>query len=157
MVSRKTVIYTGEYRHNRDAKGRLTVPSKWRMPPEAEEMEYLALPNKATGCITVYPPARAAKFMERMSEVDLTSEEEQEALMVLSTMAQSFSYDGQGRISLDDKLLEFAGIKGKEVVLLGNFNTFSIWSKERYDAKMSSDLGEQSKKLESSLSTLGKI
>lgn len=156
MGSPKTVIYTGEYRHNRDAKGRLTVPSKWRVTGGDEEV-YLALPNPTKGCITVYPPERAAKFLERMSEIDLANEEQQEALMELSSMAQSFSYDGQGRISLDEHLLEFAGIDGKEVVLLGNFGTFSIWSQETYDRSVSKSVKERSAKLNASLSKLGKI
>jgi len=156
MGSQKTVIYTGEYRHNRDAKGRLTVPSKWRSGGEGEE-EFLALPNPTAGCITVYPPARAAKFLERMSEIDLANAEQQEALIELSSMAQSFSYDSQGRISLDDHLLEFAGIDGKEVVLQGNFGTFSIWSKDVYDTKVSKSVKERSEKLPDSLTKLGRI
>ena len=156
MGSPNTVIYTGEYRHNRDAKGRLTVPSKWRVK-DGDQDVYLALPNPTKGCITVYPPERAAKFLERMSEIDLADEEQQEALMELSSMAQSFSYDAQGRISLDDHLLEFAGIEGKEVVLLGNFGTFSIWSQEKYDSSVSKSVKERTAKLNSSLSKLGKI
>ena len=155
MATPKTIIYTGEYRHNRDAKGRLTIPSKWR--GGVDDDEYLALPNPAEGCITVYPPRRAAKFLERMDQIDLANEEEQRALMELSAMAQSFTFDSQGRISLDDKLLEYAGIKGKEAVLLGNFSTFSIWSKETYDAKMSGDVTAQSAKLATSLPKLGGI
>ncbi len=154
MGSPKTVIYTGEYRHNRDAKGRLTVPSKWR---GNDDEEFLALPNPTTGCITVYPPARAAKFLERMSEIDLADAEQQEALIELSSMAQSFSYDSQGRISIDEHLLEFAGIQGKEVVLQGNFGTFSVWSKEVYDSKVSKSVKERSEKLAGSLSKLGKL
>lgn len=155
MGSQKTVIYTGEYRHNRDAKGRLTVPSKWR--GNGDDEEYLALPNPTNGCITVYPPARAAKFLERMSEIDLADAEQQEALIELSSMAQSFSYDSQGRISLDEHLLEFAGIEGKEVVLQGNFGTFSIWSKDVYEAKVSKSVKERSEKLAGSLLKLGNI
>jgi DNA-binding transcriptional regulator/RsmH inhibitor MraZ len=77
--------------------------------------------------------------------------------MNLSTMAQCFSYDSQGRISLDERLLKYAEIEGKEVVLLGNFSTFSIWSKEKYDATMSSDVVDQSAKIKSSLPKLGGI
>lgn len=156
MGTRTTVIYTGEYRHNRDAKGRLTIPSKWRLGGVDEE-EYLALPNPTNGCISVYPPKRAAKFMERMDQLDLANEEEQRALMELSAMAQSFNYDSQGRIGLDEKLLEYAGIKGKEVILLGNFTTFSIWSKEKYEATLTKSVAEQSAKLASSLPKLGGI
>jgi DNA-binding transcriptional regulator/RsmH inhibitor MraZ len=102
-------------------------------------------------------PKRAAKFLEKMDQIDLANEEEQLALMELSAMAQSFSYDSQGRISLDDKLLEYAGIKGKEVVLLGNFSTFSIWSTDNYEKSISGDVQEQSQKLKTSLPKLGGI
>ena len=156
MATPKTIIYTGEYRHNRDAKGRLTIPSKWR-PGGIEDDEYLALPNPTEGCVTVYPPRRAAKFIERMDQIGLADGDEQRALMELSAMAQSFSFDSQGRISLDDKLLKFAGIDSKEVVLLGNFNTFSIWSKDKYETAMTNDVAAQSAKLSTSLPKLGGI
>ncbi len=154
MGNLNTVIYTGEYRHNRDAKGRLTVPSKWR-PQGIENEEFLALPNPK-GWISVYPPKRAEKLIERISNIDLAADEEQEALVRLSSMAQTFSFDAQGRINLDPILIEYAGI-GKEVVLQGNFATFSIWSQARYDDFVSGNTAERSAKLVESLPKLGGI
>ena len=154
MVARRTVLYTGEYRHNRDAKGRLTVPSKWRSGGE-DEVEYLALPNMALKCITVYPPKRAEKLLEWVDSLDATDPKQQKALIKFSAMLKSFTYDSQGRISLDEKLLKFAGIEGKEVVLQGNVTSFTIWSKERYDDMVPEDLDEQSGNLSELLDEIG--
>jgi MraZ protein len=159
MGTPKTVFYTGTFRHNRDAKGRLAVPARWRtkgVNGEPVEEEFLALPNSSEGCITVYPPRKAAKFMERIDQVDLTNPEEQRALMDLSVLMQAFSPDTQGRISLDEGLLEFAGIRDtKEVVLVGNVGTFSIWSKESFEKRFPESVLEQSQNLQRSIPKLG--
>lgn len=47
-----TTFFVGEFTHALDPKGRLTIPSKWRIP--GGENTYLALPNPG-GYITVYP------------------------------------------------------------------------------------------------------
>ncbi|HOO92762.1 MAG TPA: mraZ [Opitutales bacterium] len=153
MGTPDTVVYTGEHRHNIDDKGRLTLPSKWRM--QGDDV-YLALPNPK-GFITVYPPKRAAKFYERIEQIGLGDEEAQEALFELSALAQSFGCDSVGRFKLSEKLAQHAGIVGKEVVLQGNFASFSIWSKDRYDGRLSGDVSERSQKLAGLLSKLGGI
>ena len=157
MAPPSKVIYTGEYRHSRDAKGRLTIPSKWRPRAGEEDEDYLALPNPSNRSITIYPPRRAAKFIERMEELSIVNPEEQVALVKLSAIAQSFTYDSQGRMSLSDKLLKYAGIEGKEVVLQGNFSTFSIWNPERYDSVVADDVDKQSEELSELLPKLGLI
>ena len=45
--------------------------------------------------------------------------------------AHSFSCDKQGRINLNQKLIDFGGIE-KGAVLLGKLSTFSIYSESGY-------------------------
>ena len=47
------MFFVGEFTHALDSKGRVTIPSKWRI--SGGENTYLALPNPG-GYITVYPP-----------------------------------------------------------------------------------------------------
>ncbi len=129
MLSNDRGFYVGEYFHNLDAKGRLTIPSKWRFRGDEADV-YLGLPNPQ-GCITVYPPRMIAKLEEQVSQISLGDLEGQAVLMDLSSMAQSFGCDKSGRIMLNERLIRHAGIE-KEAVLLGTFSTFTIWSAERY-------------------------
>ncbi len=131
MISLENFRYVGEFRHNIDVKGRLTIPARWRFPGDEAEV-YLALPNPA-GFISVYPPAKVAQIQEKVSQISMGDKEGQKLLMYLSSMAHSFGCDKQGRIHLNEQLIKHAKIV-KESVLLGNFTTFSIWNPKRYGA-----------------------
>ena len=94
---------------------------------------FLALPNYTGGFVTVYPPKMIKQLEERISQISLGDEEGQQAITELMAMAHSFSCDKQGRINLNDRLIEFAQIQ-KGTVLLGKLSTFSIYSEEVYEA-----------------------
>ena len=130
-----TTFFVGEFTHALDPKGRLTIPSKWRIP--GGENTYLALPNPG-GYITVYPPKMVARLEEKVAEASFSDTRTQALLMELFSKAHSFGCDKQGRINLNDKLLEHAGITGK-AVLVGNFSAFAIWSEDQYASRESAD------------------
>ena len=127
MSSNGTTFFVGEFTHALDSKGRVTIPSKWRI--SGGDNTYLALPNPS-GYITVYPPKMIERLEEKVSEANLSDTEAQSLLMELFSKADSFGCDKQGRINLSDKLLTHAGIKGK-AVLVGKFSTFAIWAEDR--------------------------
>jgi MraZ protein len=127
MTTSGTTFFVGEFTHALDAKGRVTIPSKWRI--SGGENTYLALPNPS-GYITVYPPKMIDRLEEKVSEANLSDPQAQSLLMELFSKADSFGCDKQGRINLSDKLLAHAGIKGK-AVLVGKFSSFAIWSEDR--------------------------
>ena len=127
MSSNGTTFFVGEFTHALDSKGRVTIPSKWRI--SGGDNTYLALPNPS-GYITVYPPKMIERLEEKISEANLSDTEAQSLLMELFSKADSFGCDKQGRINLSDKLLTHAGIKGK-AVLVGKFSTFAIWAEDR--------------------------
>ena len=96
----------------------------------------MALPNPG-GYITVYPPKMVARLEEKVAGASL-SDKAQSLLMELFSKAHSFGCDKQGRINLNDKLLEHASISGK-AVLVGNFSAFTIWSEDRYSKREATD------------------
>ena len=127
MGTTGTTFFVGEFTHALDSKGRVTIPSKWRI--QGGENTYLALPNPS-GYITVYPPKMIERLEEKVAEASLSDPQAQSLLMELFSKADSFGCDKQGRINLSDKLLDHAGIKGK-AVLVGKFSSFAIWSEIR--------------------------
>jgi MraZ protein len=135
MESSTTTFFVGEFTHALDSKGRVTIPSKWRIP--GGDNTYLALPNPS-GYITVYPPKMVQRLEEKVAEASLSDIRAQALLMELFSKAHSFGCDKQGRINLNDKLLEHAGIKG-QAVLVGNFSAFAIWSVDRYAGRPAED------------------
>jgi len=139
-------LFAGKYQHNLDAKKRLTVPSKWRFEGD-EQVTYLAVANPA-GCITLYPPERVEKLQAKLDEVSMLDAEEQEALMSFFETADFVSCDKNGRIGLNDALMQHAGLE-KEVVLVGMINSFHIWQPGRHEAvsQRSAEKGERKNKI----------
>ncbi|MGK0310129.1 MAG: MraZ protein [Lentimonas sp.] len=132
--------FIGEFRHNLDDKGRLTIPSAWRPGSDGEGNYFLALPSVEEGAsayVTVYPPKMIQRLEERISQISMGDVEGQRMVAELMSMAHSFSCDKQGRMSLSEKLARHAQIK-KSAVLLGKMSTFSIYSEELYNASQAS-------------------
>ncbi|MEM7791530.1 MAG: mraZ [Verrucomicrobiota bacterium] len=130
--------FVGEFRHNLDDKGRLTIPSSWRPKQDSEENQFLALPSLAGEYVTIYPPKMIAQLEERISQISLGDVAGQRAVRRVMSMAHSFSCDKQGRINLNDKLIEHAHIE-KSAVLLGQLSTFSIYSEKTYEQLMAEE------------------
>jgi MraZ protein len=129
-------LFVGEFRHGLDAQKRLTIPSKWRFVGDEQEV-FLALPNPI-GCTTIYPPMMVAKLEEKAAAVSLGDPKGQKTLLRLFSQADTFGCDRQGRIHLNDRLLEHADLM-KDVLLVGSYVTFSLWNPERYDAYIRGD------------------
>ena len=130
MVFTEQAMYVGEFRHNLDAKRRLTIPSKWRFQGDEADV-YLALPNPS-GFITVYPPSRIRLLEEKLREISLSDPEGQAMVTAFMSMAHKFGCDRQGRINLNERLIAHAGIE-KECVILGAISSFNIYSPETYE------------------------
>ncbi|MCC5023565.1 MAG: mraZ [Candidatus Synoicihabitans palmerolidicus] len=132
MSTAKKQYLTGKFRHNLDDKNRVTVPSAWRNLFE-KGTTFLAIPNPG-GYVTVLPPVEANKLYEKFAEVPLSDTEAQDEVSAFMANTQAFSFDSQGRIALMESLFEHANLKGpkEEVVLVGGFNKFNIYSPERW-------------------------
>jgi MraZ protein len=130
MTTLNKGFYVGTYRHTLDAKGRLTVPSKWRFSGDEQDGSYLALPNP-NGSITVYPPKTTAALEAKIENVSmLADKDELNALIQLFATGDRFGCDAQGRIGLTEELRRYAGLV-KDAILIGTVTTFHIWAPEK--------------------------
>lgn len=123
-------VFVGEFRHNLDGKNRMTVPSKWRFEGDQDDV-YVAIPDKNSGCIMVYPPAMVERLQELTAQVGMSDPVRRKVLTRMFSQAEQFGCDKNGRITLPERLCQHAGIE-REVVLAGNFNAFQIWNPDRY-------------------------
>ena len=138
MSAHNTGKFFGEYRHSVDDKGRLTIPSQWRPKIDSEDNDFLALPSLTERSVTVYPPKMIEQLYERFSQISMGDQNGQRAIRRIMSMAHNFSCDKQGRINLNEKLINHAGLK-KTVVLLGEASKFMIYDEAFYDELMTDD------------------
>ncbi|WP_438482158.1 division/cell wall cluster transcriptional repressor MraZ [Oleiharenicola lentus] len=140
MSSTGTTVYTGRFEHTLDDKNRLTIPSAWRWT-HADTETFLAMPHP-DGYIAILPPARVAKMMVQVSEMKISDREAQAVKMRIFGNALSFTFDKQGRFSVNADLLRHAGIEVKDVILNGMGDTFNIMSSARWTALYGATDGE---------------
>jgi MraZ protein len=121
-------MYVGMHRRTLDAKNRLTIPHQWRHAGD-ESQTFLILPQD--GHLVVLPPPLVEILRQRFAEKKLSDPVARKLQNKLFSIAESFSYDAQGRITVPDKLLQRAGIS-RDCVLSGSLDRFAIWSPERW-------------------------
>ena len=122
--------YTDSFAHAFDAKGRITVPSEWREP--SYESRLFVLPS-AQPCVRVYPASWMSELQEKLKGLK-DGDPVRTRVQALASMAQSTTWDQQGRIMVKEKLRQRAGLK-KEAVLVGLLSHFEIWDKAAWEKK----------------------
>jgi len=122
-------FFTGLFRHNLDDKGRLTIPSAWRTA-HAEGESFLATPHP-DGYIAVLPPLEVEKLHEKIAQMALSDGAAQDFAARFFAQTQTFTFDKQGRVGVDEALLKHAGIS-KEAVLVGSLTKFNLYSPARW-------------------------
>jgi MraZ protein len=122
-------FFTGLFRHNLDDKGRLTIPSAWRTA-HAEGESFLATPHP-DGYIAVLPPLEVEKLHEKIAQMALSDGAAQDFAARFFAQTQTFAFDKQGRVGVDEALLKHAGIS-KEAVLVGSLTKFNLYSPARW-------------------------
>ena len=115
---------TGQYAHNIDAKGRLSIPAKLR-EALGETFHVTIGPDH---CLTIYPNDTWDDFMAEFHDMPYSKGK---SLRALSANAVDCEPDGQGRILIPAKLRKYADLE-KEVVVIGSFDRAEIWNAERW-------------------------
>lgn len=121
-------MFSGEYNHTVDTKGRLIVPAKFRDQLGDE----FVVTRGLDGCLFVYTMDEWHNMEERFREIPMTSKNARKFSRFLFAGAVTCEVDKQGRILLPPVLREYAGIQ-KDVVLAGILSRIEIWDKDRWN------------------------
>ena len=137
--ARKTVDLNGSYRFKTDAKGRVSLPAKFRKVLS----EDLVVTSSLTGdYLMVFDGSESFNawvdgiFVDKFGGYNSTSREQLMLRSALKGQAFDVQADSAGRILLPAELREKVGID-REVVIVGNTGFFEVWSEERRSAAVS--------------------
>ncbi len=122
-------MFTGEYQHNIDSKGRIAVPSRFR----SELGNSVVLNRGMDGCLTLYSLEGWQKQYEALMELNQNKENVRKYVRSMTSKAFEQQFDVQGRIIIPSTLMSLAGLE-KECVFTGVGNKIELWSKDRWDA-----------------------
>ena len=122
------LMYTGQYNHSIDSKGRLIVPSKFR-----EELGNEFVVTKGLdGCLYMFDKLEWVKFQQKLTAMSDNMKKTRFLKRHFLGGASIVEVDKQGRTLLPITLRESAGIT-KDVLLAGVGNHLEIWNPDRYN------------------------
>lgn len=126
------MFFLGQYRHNIDDKGRLTVPARFR--ELLSEGAYITQ-GFDRNLMVLAAPAFEAMVRKLYASSSLTNQDDRDLKRLLFSTAEKVQPDGNGRVLLPAFLREQHELNG-EVVLVGVGDFFEIWSPAEWDRRM---------------------
>jgi MraZ protein len=135
-------VFFGTFTHAIDAKGRTSLPAKFR--------EALAAANEPKIVLTQYPYWRAVQALplsewkrleERLLLASPLDVRAQRNILRFYSTAHEVDLDPHGRVLVPPALREYAGLT-KDVVWAGMGRHIQLFDQATYQAQMTSDLAE---------------
>ena len=126
-------LFLSTYVNKVDRKGRVSVPATFRSTLSLHRQPNLviAFPSVRLPALECTGSDRMAEMQERIETLEQFSEE-YENLSLLFAEAQQLMMDGEGRVTLPEKLKEFAHITN-DVAFVGLGAMFQLWDPVRYE------------------------
>lgn len=124
----------GEYIHTIDAKGRVTIPAKFR----DELGSRFVVTRGLEDCLSAYSFERWKRIEDKLSEISLTNKAGMKLTRLIMGNAIECEVDKMGRILITQTLRDKAGLD-KDVVLLGLGDRIELWDKAKWDEINSAD------------------
>ena len=139
--SNAEMLFVGEFLHTIDPQRRIAIPKDWRVK-EGENKFYI-LPGRHNS-LQIMTHLAFKELAEKLRKVSIADPKASVALARLGASARVCVCDKQGRIPINEKLLEYAQIKkgnkvDTDLILVGAFNNIQIWSKENWQQQQMSD------------------
>jgi len=128
------IMFTGEYIHSFDNKGRVIIPSKFR--DELGEVFYIG--KGLDKCLFVYPIQAWEEFIGKLKNLSAFNKEERFFLRQFVSGFTECTFDKQGRLIVPPNLREFSNLK-EDVAIIGVIDKIEIWNKENWDAYSNSE------------------
>jgi MraZ protein len=124
------MAFRGHYDYSLDAKKRLNVPPRFR----AAFSGGVVLVEALEPCVALYPPAGFEDFTERvLGNRNPLSPEYRNLARRFVGRSFDTELDAAGRITLNQSLLDYAGID-KEVVVVGALDHLEVWDRSAWRA-----------------------
>ena len=121
-------MFTGEFTHSFDEKGRVIIPSKFRN--ELGETFYIG--KGLDKCLFVYPVEIWNEFVGKLRNLSTFNKEERFFLRRFVSGFSECSFDKQGRILIPTNLRDFIGLNS-EVAVIGVIDRIEIWNKDSWN------------------------
>jgi MraZ protein len=122
-------VFLGEYQHTLDAKGRVSLPRKFRDETGSPVVVCKGLDK----CLYVFTAEGYREFLDGLLEASGFDPNGRAVRRFFTAGAVSVDVDGAGRVNLTPALREHAGL-GKDVIVAGVGDHIEIWDAGAWSA-----------------------
>ena len=120
-------MFRGRYTHSIDAKGRVSIPSKFREVINGRGQTTLMVTNDLDPCLVVFPMEQWIEEEKRIQSLPNYVSQALQYKRFYISGAQECPLDRQGRILIPPSLREHAQLN-REALFVGLLEKFEIWS-----------------------------
>jgi MraZ protein len=124
-------MFRGRYEHTIDAKGRTSVPARYRDVLEASGERRIVLTSALDPCLVAYTHAEWSAFEERLSKLPQFDRAVQKLKRIYVSGAVECEIDDVGRILVPPTLRDHAHLK-KEALWAGAGRYAELWDKDQW-------------------------
>jgi MraZ protein len=127
-------VFLSRYHHTIDAKGRLSIPGKYREALARRATDVLIVTTDEEQCLAILPLDEWERRAAKIQIMPDTARVSKDYRRSFHGDAVDCTLDGQGRILIPPELRQYAGLE-RDVMLVGLHNYFEAWSLNRWQAK----------------------
>ncbi len=124
-------MFSGQYLHNLDGKGRIAVPAKFRN----ELGDVVVVTRHVDDCLAIYSESTWDIEEKRLYAMDRNKKNVRRYIDFRLAVLYKLNFDAQGRIYLPTDLIKAANLE-KECVFTGALDEIKLWSKEAWDKRI---------------------
>ena len=124
-------MFRGRYDHTMDAKGRTSLPARFRDVLAAVGERRVVLTSGLDACLVAYTYGEWIAFEERLAKLPQFDRAVQKLRRIYVSGAVECEVDESGRILVPPSLREHAGLQ-KDVVWAGNGKYAELWAKSTW-------------------------
>jgi MraZ protein len=124
-------MFRGRYEHTIDAKGRTSLPARYRDALDASGERRIVLTSALDPCLVAYAMPEWSAFEDRLAKLPQFDRAVQKLKRIYVSGAVECEVDDSGRVLVPPTLREYAGLE-KEVLWAGSGKYAELWDKGRW-------------------------
>jgi MraZ protein len=121
-------MFRGRHEHTIDAKGRTSVPARYRDALDAAGERRIVVTSSLDPCLVAYSPAQWNAFEERLGKLPQFDRAVQKLKRIYVSGAVECEIDEVGRILIPPALRDHASLK-KDVLWAGSGHYAELWDR----------------------------
>ncbi len=130
----ESAMFAGSYEATIDAKNRIGIPFRLqRKIHEAKQGDaYFVVPGRRKGTLTIFTEKRFEGLHEQLPQPELLSDDASDYVFWELSQSYPLEPDGQGRLTLPERLLKQAGIE-REIMIVGAIDRLELWNRAEFE------------------------